>query len=71
MKNIILTFMILTFFSNVLSADSINEAKTDIYSGNGVGNSKEQAENSRRYLEKFIIKKEIIKGYKQNKGEST
>ena len=48
----------LSLFSH---AENINECKTDIYYGNGVWNSSEDAKKSRRALEKRIVNKEIIK----------
>jgi len=58
MKYILSIYFIIT---NILFADMIDESKTDIYFGNGVFNSKEAADISRNYLEKFIIQREIIK----------
>ncbi|MCH9812446.1 MAG: DUF1566 domain-containing protein [Epsilonproteobacteria bacterium] len=55
MKKIILLFLFSWIFTLNLFAG------TDIYFGNGVWNSKKQAEESRLYFDEFIIQKEIIK----------
>lgn len=54
-----LLIVLLTLFVT-LSAQNINECKTDIYFGNGVWNSKDQAKDSIIELQ-YIINKEIIK----------
>ena len=62
MKNLFIAIIIFFSFSLYLNAQSINECKTDIYYGNGVWNEYEDAEKSRRALEKRILDREIIKG---------
>ena len=62
MKKILIFVIVFMGFSLSSYAENINECKTDIYYGNGVWNSSEDAKKSRRALEKRIINKEIIKG---------
>ena len=62
MKRIsVFVVLVIGFFVSSYAAE-INECKTDIYYGNGVWNSSENAENSKDDLEKRIIVGEIIKG---------
>jgi len=61
MKRFILTLCLTISFSLNVFALPINECKTDIYFGNGVWNSSDDAEVSRAELDKRIIQKEIIK----------
>ncbi len=61
MERIIILIFTLIGFS-VAAFSSVDECKTDIYFGNGVWNTKKQAEISRKELEERIIKREIIKG---------
>lgn len=61
MKNLL--FVITLFISSLLLAqtENINECKTDIYFGNGVWNSSEEARNGQKELEIKVINK-IING---------
>ncbi len=61
MKKILILILTIIGFTFFLYGANINECKTDIYFGNGVWNTPEDAENSRKVLENFVIKKEIIK----------
>jgi hypothetical protein len=61
MKKFILAISVIVGFSVIANALPINECKTDIYFGNGVWNSPEDAEKSQNILQK-IINREIIKG---------
>ena len=61
MKKICLVFWIVSWVIGSAFAMPINECKIDIYFGNGVWNTVEDAEKSRKVLENFVIKKEVIK----------
>jgi len=61
MKKFILVISVIIAFSVIANALPINECKTDIYFGNGVWNSPEDAEKSKNILQE-VIKREIIKG---------
>lgn len=55
-------FILITFiFLNIAQAQIIDECKTDIYFGNGVWNSSEQAKDSIREMNRKIINPFIIK----------
>lgn len=60
MKNIFKLLMVLLTLFVTLSAENIDECKTDIYFGNGVWNSAKDTEKSIIQLQK-VIDKEIIK----------
>ena len=62
MKRVLISIFTVVSFSVSAFSLSFNECKTDIYFGNGVWNTKKQAEISRKELEERIIKREIIKG---------
>jgi len=61
MKKILWILGLIVSLSISAFALPIDECKTDIYYGNGVWNTKPQAEISRKELEIRIIKPEIIK----------
>ncbi len=61
MKKISLVFWIISWVVSSAFATPFNECKIDIYFGNGVWNTVEDAEKSRKVLENFVIKKEVIK----------
>lgn len=61
MKILIKLAIILSLFFGTFYAQDINECKTDIYFGNGVWNSQDDAKKSMRFLQTYIIDKEIIK----------
>lgn len=54
MKNIFKFLLALLLFFTTLYAENINECKTDIYFGNGVWNSEEEATDSKRELQYII-----------------
>ena len=60
MKTIFKLLIVLLTLFVTLSAENIDECKTDIYFGNGVWNTRTQAKESGNRLQK-IIKREIIK----------
>jgi len=61
MRKILIFVIVLMGFSLSSYGENINECKIDIYYGNGVWNSSEDAKKSRRALEKRIIDREIIR----------
>ncbi|PHQ56669.1 MAG: hypothetical protein COA30_03805 [Sulfurimonas sp.] len=60
MKNLIKLTLVLSLFFGTLYAQNINECKTDIYFGNGVWNSRDDAKKSIIQLQ-YIIDTEVIK----------
>lgn len=62
MKNIFIFVILLFSFSVFSNAQDINECKTDIYYGNGVWNSSEDAKKSQKKLYERIVIPQIIKG---------
>jgi len=62
MKKILILVSIVISFSLFSHAENINECKTDIYYGNGVWNTSDNAKDSREKLENRIVKLKIIKG---------
>jgi len=62
MRKVIIFIVVIVGFSVSAFSLPVNECKTDIYFGNGVWNSSEQAKESVIALEERIIKREIIKG---------
>lgn len=55
MKKIFILISLIFIFLNIAHAQTINECKTDIYFGNGVWNSPEQAEEGQEFLDLAII----------------
>ena len=61
MKKLLLIVLLLISSLLLAQTEKIDECKTDIYFGNGVWNSKKDAEHGRAKLQTYIIDREIIK----------
>jgi len=68
MKKIFILISLIFIFLNIAHAQSINECKTDIYFGNGVWNSPEQAEEGQEVLD-LLIDLAIIDGDQKLKAK--